>query len=332
MGENAENKLHWSEEKEVISNNRPLEFLLWSMKKMPSWVVHSFVYPVSVFYCLFSKRARDDAKLYQTQLKKYLEEKSETGKTEFKISPLKQIFSFSMCVIEKMEGWLGKVKYENLIKHEDDISELISRLNEGKGALIIGSHLGNMELLRSISNLNNSGTEKDVEVTCLMELQTTQQFNNFLTSINPNAKMNILDSRKIGPDTMDFLQEQLEKGGMVFLAADRTSATSKSRNLREKFLGKEAEFPYGVFLLACLLKVPTYYIFGLREKTISLISKNHIYIEKSNVDFEVGRTKREEKIHEMCREYIEKLEKYIMIYPYQWYNFYNFWLLPEEKE
>ena len=25
--------------------------------------------------------------------------------------------------------------------------------------------------------------------------------------------------------------------------------------------------------------------------------------------------------------YISKLEKYVKMYPYQWYNFHNFWLL-----
>lgn len=317
---------HWSDKKEEVTSNRPLKLVLLMLKHLPAVMVLWLIYPVSFFYLVFSKRARVDARTYQKQLKEYT-----NGEIPKRISPYKQILSFSLCVIEKMEGWLGKFDYDSLIKHDDDINQILEGLDKGQGALVIGSHLGNMELLRSISSMSNTGSKKEVSVTALMELNGTQAFNKTLREISPNVNMNIIDSRNISLDTICYLQEEIEKGGIIFLAGDRTSATTRDRVIREKFLGKEAEFPYGIFLLAALLNAPTYYIFGLRTKIASLHPINNIYVEKSKVDFNCKRSEREARIHELCCEYISKLEKYCKEYPYQWYNFFNFWYIQNKE-
>lgn len=319
--------IHWSDEKEVVRTNKPLKLILIMLKHLPSPAVLWLIYPISFFYLIFSKRARVDARTYQKQLKEYT-----GGEIPAKISPYKQILSFSLCVVEKMEGWLGKFDYNRLIKHDDDLDTILADLNKGQGALVIGSHLGNMELLRSISSMNSAGADRKVPVTALMELNGTQMFNKTLREISPNVDMNVIDSRNIGPDTICQLQDTIENGGIIFLAGDRTSATTRNRVIKEKFLGREAEFPYGIFMLASLLNAPTYYIFGLRTKIATIHPVNNIFIEKSKVDFNCKRSEREERIRDLCREYISKLEKYCKLYPYQWYNFFNFWMVSDENK
>ena len=57
-----------------------------------------------------------------------------------------------------------------------------------------------------------------------------------------------------------------------------------------------------------------------------IIKKEYnIHIEKSKVDFDCPRSEREARINECCGEYVERLEKMCLMYPYQWYNFFNFW-------
>lgn len=321
-----EKKLHWADTKEVVSSNKPLKFLLLLFKIFPRFVVHIFAFPVGFFYYLFSARARRECRLYQKQLKSFT-----GGKVPGKIRPAAQIISFSLCVLEKMEGWLGKVQYKNLISGERDLQPLIDQLEQGKGAVLVGSHLGNMELLRSLSSFNRTGVNREISVTTIMESKATEQFNKTIEEINPGAAMNVVDPSDITPDTMIFLQEQIENGGLVVFAADRTSARSRLRTIRKSFLGKEADFPYGVFLLCVLLKAPVYYVFGLRAKTLSIFPKNYMFVEKSAVDIEVPRSKREECISNLCEEYVRTLERYCVDFPFQWYNFYNFWLLNDQE-
>ena len=322
--QNDERTLHWADEQEAIKTNKPLVFSLNIIKFMPRWFSYIIVFPVSFFFFIFSKRARNEAKYYQKVLREYT-----NGEVPKRISAYKQIFSFAMCIVEKLDGWLGRFDYDKLIKHDDDLPVILDQLASGKGAFVIGSHLGNMELLRSISSLNTLGVEKHVDVTAIMEMDATSQFNNVLKTVDPNVQMNLIDAKNIGPETICLIEEKIDEGGLVFVAADRTSASARKRVLRHKFLGKDAEFPYGVFMMAALLKVPVYYIFGMRDKSVTLFPKHHIYVEKSTVDLDCERNEREQRINDLCLEFIGKLEKFVQLYPFQWYNFHNFWLLQE---
>ena len=88
-----EDKLHWADEKEVIHTNIPLKLLVFLFKMLPSFFVLFLAYPVSFFYYLFSKRAREESRTYQKNLKYFT-----GGKVPQKISPYRQILSFSFCV------------------------------------------------------------------------------------------------------------------------------------------------------------------------------------------------------------------------------------------
>lgn len=321
----SEELLHWADEKEVISTNKSLLFLFALMRKLPNCVVFVLIYPIAFFYTIFSKRGRTECRLYQNQLKTFT-----CGKIPKRISAFKQILSFTLCVMEKMEGWLGNYHYEKLVLHDDDLKALQNQLEEKKGALLIGSHLGNIELLRSLSSFGEDGVRRDVPVTTIMELKSTEQFNRTLKEINPNVGFHVIDPSTINPETIIELHEQVENGGLVVITGDRTSARSRNRVIRKSFLGKDADFPYGVFVLALLLKAPIYYVFGLRTKTASFNPKYNMFVEKSKVELNCPREKRDEKINELCDEFVEKLEKYCVKFPYQWYNFYNFWKLNEE--
>lgn len=319
-----ENKLHWADEKEVIHTNIPLKILVFLFKLLPAFFVLSLAYPVSFFYYLFSKRARNEAKLYQKNLQDYTD-----GQFPHKISPYRQILSFSICLLEKMQGWLGKFDFGRIEYQKDDIDILLNQLKENKGALLISSHQGNLELMRSLSENNRQLVGHDVPVVAIMETNATKQFNQTLSQINSNFNMNLIDPSQIGPDTICTLMDFIEQGALVIISGDRTSARSRDKYLSKNFLGKPAPFPYGTFLIPFLLKAPVYYMFGFRSKNSVFNPKYKIYIEKSKINLECSRSERDERISEICSEFIGKIEKFCKIYPYQWYNFFNFWNFSE---
>lgn len=318
---------HWADKEEIVSSDRALKFTLKLIQKLPAFIVYLIVYPVSFFYFLISKRARKEARLYQKQLKSFT-----GGKVPLIVRPYRQILSFSMCIVEKFEGWLGKMDYSSLICGDDDLNKLCADLENGKGALLIGSHLGNIELLRSLSSYNKTGVDRKFSVTAIMEVnaKAALQFNKALREVNPGAYFNLIDPGDIGPDTICELSEQIENGGLVFCAADRTSARTRNRCIRTDFLGKPADFPYGVFLIAALLNAPTYFMFALRTRTASLFPRYNMFVERAKTDFNCPRSEREERIRALCREFVDKLEKYCVMFPFQWYNFFDFWFLQDQ--
>ena len=311
---------HWSDSQEVVSTSRPLKFTLLLIKFLPAFLVHLIVFPVSFFFFLCAKSARNHVENFQKQMQLYT-----NGETPEKVNSYLTILSFALSVVEKMEGWLGKTKYKNLIKHDDDLQDLISLLESGKGAYLIGSHLGNIELMRSLSSFCETGVSKKISVTTIMSMKVTSQFNNTLKEINQEVVTNVIDPDSIGPETIFSLQNEVENGGLVVITGDRTSAHSGKRFIEHEFLGRTAEFPYGVFLIASLLKAPVYFVFGLRTKSAALFPRNNMFVEKAKTDFNCSRAETKKRIEELCGEYATTLEKYCIKYPNQWYNFFDFW-------
>ena len=311
---------HWADNQEVIKTNKPLKFLLVLLKYTPGFMVRFLIYPVTFFYFLFVKRARKAAIQYQKQLREF------TGrKIPPHISAYRQMVSFSLCVVEKMEGWLGKIKFDRIQYQNDDITDILEQLKAGKGALIITSHLGNMELLRSLSDYNEQLVGRAVPVYVVMDMKVNNNFTDTLRTVNPKFSFNVINSTEFGPDAMVTLIDAVEEGALVVIAGDRTSANEREKTLKLNFLGKEAEFPYGVFLMPFLMKVPVYFMFGLRSKLSVFNPKHNVYIEKCHVNFDCARSERENHIVLCCGEFIAKLEKFCILYPYQWYNFFDFW-------
>ncbi|MCR4578932.1 MAG: hypothetical protein K5681_01150 [Treponema sp.] len=315
-----ESDVHWADEKEAISSNKPLKLLLFMFKTIPTFLVHAVCYPVTFFFLIFSPHAKRDALIYQKRLKEF-----SGGKVPRKISPYRQLLNFSLCVLEKMEGWLGKVNYNRIRYEDDDIEELLGLLREGKGAILLTSHLGNMELMRSLQDYNTQLCGREVPVVIIMDMNVSAQFTQTLKELNPNYSMNVVEASNIGPDSMIYLEEEAEKGALIVIAGDRTSAQNRDKVIRKSFLGKEADFPYGVFLIPALMKIPLYYMFGMRSHMSIFKPKYNVHIEKSLVDFNCPRSEREARISDCCGEFVSKLEKFCMMYPYQWYNFFNFW-------
>lgn len=312
--------IHWSEEKEAVSGNVGLKFLFFLLTHIPVRLVLLIVFPVSFIFFTCSKDVRRSIVLYQRKLKQFT-----SNKVPKRYNIYAQFFSFSLCIVEKMLGWIGRINYNKIIKHKDDITTLIDLLNNNHGAVLLVSHLGNIDLLRSLTSFNETGVRHPINVYVIAETNTTKHFNKSMAKINPNVEVNIVNDANISIDTICFLQEKLDSGALVVYAADRTAPQNKERVIKEKFLGTTASFPYGAFLLTSLLNSPSFFAFGLRTKTFANNPIYNMFVEKVTTPFNCPRDKREDILHSLCREYISKLEKYCLLFPYQWYNFFNFW-------
>lgn len=318
--ESGKESLHWSEEKEVVRSNRPLKLLCRMAKLFPFPLLVLLTFPVSLFYIVFSGRARRYTAAYQKQLAAFCPAYRRTP-----LSGLVQVYSFALCVVEKIVAWSGKMSLENIIFHDDDVPELKARLAEGQGAFLIGSHLGNMELLRCLATYQQTGVKKDVPVTAIMNMKSTAQFNKTLKELDPNSALHVMNATDISVDSIETLQDTIKAGGLVVMAADRTSPTAPGRTIPMPFLGRQAPFPYGAFLLAYLLGAPVYHVFALRKKTIMLHPAYDMFVTKSRVERPSSSRNKDSYIRGLCAEFAELLQERCTGSPAQWYNFYDFW-------
>ena len=312
----------WYDVKELHGHfGLTITFIL--LKLLPAVCVRILAFPVGFCYFLFSKKANAASRLYLKNLKAFAETKQ--AKTRIKVSALRHIVSFAISLTEKMEVWLGKFSFKQIHFQNDDVKDLIQNLENKHGAMVIVSHLGNSEMLRGLAHSAETGVSYQFPVNAILDTKVTAGFNAMVNKINASATTDIFSADDIGPDTILILQENIERGELVVIAGDRMSANTKNRFIMQDFLGKPAPFAYGAYLLTALINAPTYFMFGVRKKDISIFPQYDMYVHKNPVDFDCSRKERKERIKQTIENYARELEQLCLIHPYQWFNFFDFW-------
>jgi predicted LPLAT superfamily acyltransferase len=316
---------HWSRLNEQAAGYWQLKFVLFLFFIFPVTVLRIIAFPVGFFYFLFSKRARTESKRYLQKIAPLLDDPKMQKRCGSFFGPLRHIVSFSLSLIEKLQSWGGKYPLKNIHFQDDDIAELMRELEDGKGTVLVFSHLGNSELLRGLLNLGKTGVSRQIPVTAVMDKKVNAHFTRMLNELNPRSGMDIIGADEIGPQTAVLFEEKLASGEMVVIAGDRTAAKSDSKDLTIPFLGKEAPFPRGVFYLAAMMKAPVYFVFSLRRKDLSLNPEYDMHVYKCPLSFDCSRKERAEKSSQMAQSFASYLEGYCKEQPFQWYNFFDFW-------
>src|SRR5207249_3806807 len=106
----------------------------------------------------------------------------------------------------------------------------------GRGAVLIGAHLGNFDVLGALS------TKKGVRVNMLVFQRNARKINAVMKSLAPEAGLRTIE---VEPGSIQFvldLQACIARGELVALLGDRVELASEKRVARLNFLGDEAPF------------------------------------------------------------------------------------------
>ncbi|WP_305814750.1 glycosyltransferase family 2 protein [Photobacterium leiognathi] len=269
------------------------------------------------YYYLTGKKARKASEDYLEQLESYASDNQLA--LPAKLNSYDHLLSFGHTMLDKLVAWKGDYSENNLTIHGDEhFNELAKRQ---QGIVVLGSHLGNLELCRALSSRH-----PDIKINALVFTEHAERFNAVLKAINPDSDLNLIQVNELGADTAIMLQQKVEQGEWVVIVGDRTSVTREQRVVWADFLGKPAPFPQGPFILASVLKVPVYTLFGLRDDS-QATPHFDVYFEPFSEQLILPRKTRETALQETVQQYASRLESYTIKAPLQWYNFFNFWQL-----
>lgn len=311
---------HWSQKKETASSYTGFKILMGLSKVIPYVIIKIIAIPVSLFYFIFARTSREHSKDFLDRVSKITENK--------KTSSLMHFISFSLNLVEKMESWSGKFSFNKIQFQQDDVMQLVVALEQGQGALLICSHLGNAELLRALAEMNRTGVSRQIQTISIVDFSISPNFTKMIKEINPSSLHHIISAKDIGPDTVIILQQCIEAGGLVVIAGDRTSATTIDSYFMLPFLNEPAPFATGPFVLARILEAPCYTVFGLRHKTLSFFPTYKMHVKKINLPQQTNRRERQYVTEAIAQQFVAELEYQTLKNPHQWYNFYNFWAKP----
>lgn len=299
---------HWTENQELPTGYWRLWLLLKIYKIFGRNILKIALFPVVTFAYFFMTTARKASKEYFDQLYQYTkDEKYYPGLR----NTFKHLFSFAETLLDRVAAWNGDIKNQALM-YEDPaaVEEFIKTYQEKRGIFILSSHLGNIEILRALALDEFDNTV----VNAFMDINQTKGFNSFIEKTNPKSKLNLYPISEIGMQTAFMAKDKLDAGEMFVMAADRVPAGNQKYRVKKEFLGKKAAFPLGAFKFAKMMEVDICFLAICYAED----KKYHVYLQYHKFPPAL-------KLSEFMDIYVSWLEKLTLLYPYQWYNFYNFW-------
>jgi len=191
---------------------------------------------------------------------------------------------------------------------------LEQRIEQGRGVLLFGSHQGSFEALRALG-----GRRPEMPLQVVLDKQKTPAMTALLEALAPGVGANVIDAARDGTSIALAMAEACERGAVVAMLADRGRGHEVLRHA--PFLGSPAPFPVSPWLLAHTLKVPVVLCFGLYLGG----NRYKLIFEPMADRVDIPRHQRGAALDALIARYAQRLEHYVHVAPYNWFNFYDFW-------
>ena len=308
--------LHWTQIQE-----RGVIWGMWLLLRIyllfGRTVLQLFLYPVVIYYWLINRQARQASQAYLNRLAVFAPSLKLSGSF---FCSYRHFLSFANAIIDKLAAWSGSLSRTDVQYYGRN--EVIAEIRKGQGVVLLGSHLGNLEVCRVIADF-----DKTIRINVLLHNKHAQKFNQLLKQTNDNSQLNLIQVTEITAATSMLLKDKIDGGELVIIAADRTLVSNRQRATKVTFLGAEALIPQGPFILAALLKCPVYTVFCLKQQ-----GKHVIYFDPFSENLKLPRKTREQAMQQIIQRYAERLQTYCLKEPLQWFNFFDFWRVSQDDE
>ncbi|CAB3794060.1 Undecaprenyl-phosphate 4-deoxy-4-formamido-L-arabinose transferase [Paraburkholderia ultramafica] len=274
-----------------------------------------WLHPIVAYFLLTGRAAREASGNYFRHLGATAPH-GETPRPGW-LSAYRHMLAFAQSGFDKLAAWSGRVDDAD-VKFEDR-SAFEALVASGKGALVIGAHLGNLEMTRALAAQGGHA-----KVTAVVYTGHARRFNSVLASANSEFARHLLEVSDFGPETAMLMQQRVDAGELLVIVGDRVPAHETGRTTDAQFLGARAPFAQGPYVLAHALGCPVYLFFCLQER-----DGYHLYFEPFAERIELPRRERAQHLATWTQRYAARLEHYCRKAPYQWFNFFDFWASPK---
>ncbi|NUO73319.1 MAG: acyl-CoA synthetase [Frateuria sp.] len=293
------------------SSPRVLRSMRWIAMALGRRVTRLLLPPIALYFLLFggvTTRASAD------YLRRVL------GRQPRWTERYRHVHHFASTILDRV--YLLQGRFDLFDFHLSGTEHFEQALAQGRGAFLVGAHLGSFEALRVLGQ-----DRRCLQVAMLMYEQNARMINATLRAVAPQAQIQVIGLGQVG--AMLELRDWLDAGGVAGLLADRTLVAAGSEQQRTAthwidFLGQPAAFSDGPFRLAALLRRPVVFMTALYA------GGNRYEIRFAPVaDFsESTRGQRQGAARDALQCYARLLEAHCREMPFNWFNFFDFWAAP----
>ncbi len=278
-----------------------LRVMSWISLRLGRRLSRGVLYGIAAYFFLFAPQARRHSREY---LRRVL------GRPATPMDRFRQILAFASTIHDRVYLMSGRFElFEISVEGEALVHAARAR---GGGALLIGAHLGSFEAARALGQ-----RQPGLEIAMAMYADNARKINATLTAISPRLKTDIIELGHIS--AMLEIRARLVAGSFVGMMGDRTLGAEPVEAVM--FLGSQASFPLGPMRAAVMLRRPVYFMAGLYLGG----NRYHIVFERIADFSTIGPGVEANAVSAAVREYAALVERQCRLYPYNWFNFLDFW-------
>lgn len=266
------------------------------------WAAYTLLFFVAFYFLLFSRQStKASYDFFRTRL----------GWGSFKsiIGVYRTYLKMGQALIDRTAVLSGLDKFTFFFDGEHHLKQMAA---DGKGGILISGHVGNWAIAGPILD---QALPNDFKVHVVMLAEEHKKIQEFLDNIQVKQTADIIP---IGNDFSHIIAmgTALRKGELICMHGDRYLPNQDT--VAVDFFGAKAHFPAGPFQLAVRMKVPYTITYAFKETW----SHYHFYSTPP--------LQNPESVEVAAQYFADSLEQKMRQYPYQWFNFYDFWETPEQ--
>lgn len=283
------------------------KIFIWTLKTLGISFAY-FLLRFVVFYFVFASGKA------VTSIFNYFHKMHKYSKIRSLICIFKNYYLFGQVLVDKIAMLAGcQVKFTFDFEGEEYLRQM------DKGGLLISAHVGNWEIAGQLLNR----LEKKINI-ILFDAEH-QQIKTYLSEVLTNRNVNFIVIRDNYSHLLEIKQALADKE-IIAMHGDRFIEGNKT--VVADFLGKPALFPVGPLNMASRFNVPVSFVFAVKE------TRKHYHFYATpllEIPFSRNPKQREISLNDAVKVYVRKLEEILLLYPLQWFNYYNFWKVPESS-
>ncbi len=280
---------------------------VWTLKYLGLSFAYFLLYFVVTYYIFASRKAFRSIFSFFHETMKFSFLKSLS-------SVYRNYYNFGQVLIDKIAMLAG---FQSNFTFDFEGEEYLRQMENG--GLLISGHIGNWEIAGQLLNR----LEKNINI-ILFDAEH-QQIKGYLSEVLTNRRVNFIVIRE-DYSHLQEIRDALDRKEIIAMHGDRYLEGNKLVVL--DFLGKPAPFPVGPVNLAARFGVPVSFVFAVKETN----THYHFFATPLRVvEFSRNLAKRNEILRETVQVYVSALEKTVKRFPLQWYNYYDFWKMPENQ-
>ena len=238
----------------------------------------------------------------------FFRKKLQYGKLKSLWSVYQNYYLFGQSIIDKivmMSGIPNKFTFN--FDGEQNLHDIVAKKN---GGLLLSAHIGNWEIAGHLLKRINT------KINVVMYDGEHEKIKNYLATITGKRQLNVIVIKN-DLSHIFAIDQALKNNELVCMHADRFLPGNKT--ISPLFLGEEAQFPCGPFILAAKFKVPVSFVFAFKETS----KHYHLYASQPKDYSAFAKTA---LMNEILKDYVAAIEKKVEQYPLQWFNYYDFWV------